>query len=167
MCKKILSLFLVLLTLGCGFKPLYSKNEKVLDYNINLIIKNDRKNKYAGQDSQNLNFFLSERIHISGKKESSLKVIIALKRSSFSLGLSKDLTTSKQAVSYNANFVLYDKKGTLSNGQVRQSSSFDLGDNSYTNLIAEETTNRNLLKSIANEISSLVLTLPTTRKIYP
>ena len=167
MCKKILPLFLVLLTLGCGFKPLYSKNEKILDYNINLIIKNDPENKYAGQDNQNLNFFLSERIHISGKKESSLKVIIALKRSSFSLGLSKDLTTSKQAVSYNANFVLYDKKGTLSNGQVRQSSSFDLGDNSYTNLIAEETTNRNLLKSIANEISSLVLTLPTTRKIYP
>lgn len=167
MCKKILTLFLVLLTLGCGFKPLYSKNEKILDYNINLIIKNDPENKYAGQDNQNLNFFLSERIHISGKKESSLKVIIALKRSSFSLGLSKDLTTSKQAVSYNANFVLYDKKGTLSNGQVRQSSSFDLGDNSYTNLIAEETTNRNLLKSIANEISSLVLTLPTTRKIYP
>ena len=167
MFKKRLSLFLVLLTVGCGFKPLYSEKEKALDYNINLIIKNDPNNKYAGQDNQNLYIFLSERIHVSGKKKSSLKVIIVLKRSSFSLGLSKDLTTSKQAVSYNADFVLFDKKGKLTNGQAKQSSSFDLGENSYANLIAEETTNRNLLKSLANEIASLVLTMPTKRKIYP
>ena len=162
----ILSIILLLNT-SCGFKPLYSNNEAILNYNIQIIIKNDNSDKYSGTDKLNLKRFLEKRLYKKNSKTSALKLVIGLQRGSYGLGLSKDLSTTKYAVAYVASFVFYDKKGIVNRGSVEQSSSFDYGESSFANLVAEETTNKNLLKSLANEVSALTLTLPKGRKIYP
>ena len=166
--NRILILFIVfLLNTSCGFKPLYSNNEAILDYTIKIVIKNDVSDKYSGTDKLNLKRFLEKRLYKKNSKTSALKLVIGLERGSYGLGLSKDLSTTKYAVEYSASFVFYDKKGIINKGSVEQSSSFDYGESSFANLVAEETTNKNLLKSLANEVSALTLTLPKGRKIYP
>ena len=85
----------------------------------------------------------------------------------YSLGLQKDLTNTRSAVNYNLNYTFYDKKGILSQGSLDKSPSFNVGESPYANIVAEETSSLNLLKSLANEISLMVMTLPTKRKIYP
>ena len=166
--NRILILVIIFfLNTSCGFKSLYSKNEAILNYNIKIVIKNDTSEKYSGTDALNLKRFLEKRLYKKNSKSSELKLIISLQRSSYGLGLSKDLSTTKYAVRYTASFVFYDKKGIINRGSVEQSSSFDYGESSFANLVAEETTNKNLLKSLANEVSALTLTLPRGRKIYP
>ena len=165
---RILVLFIIfLLNTNCGFKPLYSVNEAILNYNIQIVIKNDNSDKYSGTDKLNLKRFLEKRLYKKNSKTSALKLVIGLQRASYGLGLSKDLSTTKYAVAYVASFVFYDKKGIINKGSVEQSSSFDYGESSFANLVAEETTNKNLLKSLANEVSTLTLALPMGRKIYP
>ena len=166
--NRMLILFIVfLLNTSCGFKPLYSNNEAILNYTIKIVIKNDVSDKYSGIDKLNLNRFLEKRLYKKNSKTSALKLVIGLERGSYGLGLSKDLSTTKYAVAYTATFVFYDRKGIVNKGSIEQSSSFDYGESSFANLVAEETTNKNLLKSIASEISALTLTLPKGRKIYP
>ena len=167
MLRTLLLLSVVFLNLNCGFKPLYSKKEGIRNYNIEIIVKSDQYIKYSARDKQTLRTFLSEKINDKSKKKSSLKVIIALNRSSYGLGLSKDLSTTKYGVSYDANYVFYDKKGIISRGTAQRSSSFDFGSSPYANLIAEETTNKNILKSLSNQLAYLTLTLPSGRKIFP
>jgi len=166
--NKVLVLIIVFfLNTGCGFKSLYSNNEAILGYNIKIIIKNDPNDKHSGTDILNLKNFLEKRLYKKNSKSSALKLIIGLQRSSYGLGISKDLSTTKYAVAYNASFVFYDRKGIINKGSVEQSSSFDYGESSFANLVAEETTNKNLLKTLANEISVLALVFPKGRKIYP
>ena len=165
--RLLILVIIFFLNTSCGFKSLYSNNEAILNYNLKIIIKNDSSEKYAARDIQNLKSFLEKRLYKQNSKSSALKLIIGLQRGSYSLGLSKDLSTTKYAVAYTASFVFYDKKGIVNKGNVEQSSSFDFGESSFANLVAEETTNKNLLKSLANEISALTLTIPKGRKIYP
>ncbi|MDC3090984.1 hypothetical protein OA848_01200 [Rickettsiales bacterium] len=166
--RKILILIsLLFINTNCGFKALYSKNEAILSYNIKIVIKNDPTEKYSSTDILNLKNFLEKRLYKQNAKSSALKLVIGLSRSSYGLGLSKDLSTTKHAVAYNASFVFYDKKGIINKGSIEQSSSFDFGESSFANMVAEETTNKNLLKTLANEISALAIILPKNRKIYP
>ena len=60
-----------------------------------------------------------------------------------------------------------DKKGSITSGKIEKLSSFDLGDSSYANLVAQESTNRNILKALAQEIVNLVLATNPKRKLYP
>ena len=166
--KTLLSILIIsLMSTSCGFKSLYSLNEEILNYKINILVKTEPKEKYAGRDAQMLKSFLSERLHRSSSKPSKLKLIVLLQRSTQSLGLQKDLSTTKYSTRYSAEYIFYDRLGVLDKGTVRKSSSFDLGNNSYANLIAEETTNKNIIRSISKEIVRLSLSLNSNRKIYP
>jgi len=89
-------------------------------------------------------------------------------RSIYGMGIQKDLTTTRNAISYNVSFKFYDKLGEISSGSISKSSSFNIGESPYQSLRAEETSAKNVLKSIANELSLIISTTPNKRKVvYP
>lgn len=163
--NRLIFIFLFVFLNSCGFQPLYSDMKKVLNYKINIIVKTKEP---APSDIQIMKNLLSERLHTPNSKPSKLKLIIAMNKSKFGLGLQKDLTTTKYGVKYNIDFAFYDAKGLVTKGTVEKQSSFDFGESAYANLVAEETANKNVLKILANEIATLTLTLRGfSRKIYP
>ena len=164
--KIILILTLVNLT-SCGFKPLYKFNEKILDYKITTVIKVHDNNNNSKKEAIILKNYLNERLNRTSSKNSKFKLIIAMRKSQFNLGLQKDLSTTKYMIRYTAEYKFSDKKGSITSGQVEKFSSFDLGESSYANLVAQESTDRNILKAIAQEIVNLILVSNPQRKLYP
>tara|TARA_B100000989_G_scaffold279598_1_gene242356 strand:- start:374 stop:874 length:501 start_codon:yes stop_codon:yes gene_type:complete len=164
---KLIVFFIVLIFTSCGFKPIYKTNEKLLNYKIQVIVKNREENKNARYESQIVEKYIKQKINKKSSKISSLKLIVLIKRSQGNLGLQKDLSTTKYKITYTADYIFYDKMGTITKGNLEKFSSFDLGENSYSNLIAESDTNENILKSLSQEIVNLILSINIERKIYP
>ena len=165
--RKIFLIIIIVNLANCGFRPLYQINEKILDYKITTIIKVHDDNKNSKKEALIIKKYLNERLNRTSSKNSSFKLIIALKRSQINLGLQKDLSTTKYMISYTAEYKFSDKKGSISSGKIEKLSSFDLGDSSYANLVAQESTDRNILKALAQEIVNLVLATNPKRKLYP
>ena len=164
---KLFLFFIVLNFSGCGFKPIYKINEKLLNYKIQVIVKSKNENKNSRFESQIVEKYINQKINKQISKNSSLKLIVLIKRSQGNLGLQKDLSTTKYNITYTADYIFYDKIGAITKGNLEKFSSFDLGDNSYANLIAETDTNENVLKSLSQEIVNLILSMNLKRKIYP
>ncbi len=163
-----LIIFLIIFNFSsCGFKPIYKINEKLLSYKIQVIVKNKHESKNARYEAQLVEKYIKQKINKRFSKNSSLKLIVLINRSQGNLGLQKDLSTTKYNVTYTADFIFYDRKGVVTKGNLEKFSSFDLGNNSYANLIAEADTNENILKSLSQEIVNLVLSINIQRKIYP
>ena len=139
--------FLFILLISCGYKPVYQISRPILDYKINIIVKSSEENKI---DISYMTKFLEQKLQTSKLNPSSLKLVIGLNKSNFNLGLQKDLTTTKYGVKYSANFIFFDRKGVITNGTVEKQSSYDLGQSPYANIVANETTSKNLLEKIAN-----------------
>ena len=165
--RKIFLIIILTNLTNCGFKPLYEINEKILDYKITTIIKVHDDNINSKKEALIIKNYLNERLDRTSSKNSSFKLIISLKRSQFNLGLQKDLSTTKYMISYVAEYKFSDKKGSVTSGRVEKFSSFDLGESSYANLVAQESTDQNILKSLAQEIVNLILATNPKRKLYP
>tara|TARA_Y200000002_G_scaffold262117_1_gene217568 strand:+ start:31 stop:531 length:501 start_codon:yes stop_codon:yes gene_type:complete len=165
--RNIFLLIIIVNLANCGFRPLYEINEKILDYKITTIVKVHENNKNSKKEALIIKKYLNERLNRTSSKSSNFKLIIALKRSQVNLGLQKDLSTTKYMISYTAEYKFFDKKGSITSGTVEKLSSFDLGESSYANLVAQESTNRNILKALAQEIVNLVLATNPKRKLYP
>ncbi len=167
----MLKLFIFIIVLSfssCGFKPIYKTNEKLLNFNIQVVVKNKKKNiKNALYDAQIMEKYIKQNINKKSSKKSSLKLVVLIDRYQGSLGLQKDLSTTKYSITYTADYVFYDKKGAITKGKLDKFSSFDLGDNSYANLVAEKDTDENILKSLSQEIVHLIMSINLKRKIYP
>ena len=165
--RKIFLIIIIVNLANCGFRPIYKINEKILDYKITTVIKVYDDNKNSKKEALIIKKYLNERLNRTSSKNSNLKLIIALKRSQFNLGLQKDLSTTKYMISYIAEYKFSDRKGSITSGKVEKFSSFDLGESSYANLVAQESTDQNILKSLAQEIVNLVLATNPKRKLYP
>lgn len=165
--KKFFLIIIFVNLTNCGFRPLYEINEKILDYKITTVIKIHDDNTNYRKEALILRGYLNERLSRTSSKDSNFKLIIALKRYQSNLGLQKDLSTTKYRISYIAEYKFSDKIGSITSGKVEKFSSFDLGDSSYANLIAQESTNHNIIKSLAQEIVNLVLATNPKRKLYP
>lgn len=161
---------LLLILASCGFKPLYKVNREILNYKVNVIIKTEQSaiDESLDKDKQVLRHFLKSRLNVPGAKPSSLKLVVEMTRSIYGMGIQKDLTTTRNAINYNVSFKFYDKLGEISSGSISKSSSFNIGESPYQSLRAEETSAKNVLKSIANELSLIISTTPNKRKVvYP
>ena len=163
--KKICTLLFLFFTLSCGFSPLYQKNQQIIQDKIKINVKTSNK---SGIDSQTLIKSLNSKLQAKNPKPSKLKLNVSLTRSSFGLGLQKDLTTTTYGIAYNAKYTFYDRKGIVTTGNIEKQSTFDFGQNPYANLVAEETANKNIIESLATDIAAYTLTLRNfSRKIYP
>lgn len=162
--KTFIAFLILLSTSSCGFKPLYQKNIKLLDYNFNIVVKSKDMN---GKEVQIMKNLLSKKLINKNAKASSLKLLVMLKKNTYSLGLQKDLSTNRYAVQYNVEYVLSDRKGIITKGSTQQKTSFDIGANPYSNTRSEETSTYNLIKVLSENIALLALSVSPNRKIYP
>lgn len=155
---------------SCGYKPLYKVNKKILNYQINVIVTTQQRSidESMERDKQLLRNFIKSKLNMPNSKPSSLKLIIEMNKSLYGMGIQKDLTTTRNAISYNLSYKFYDKLGEIQRGSLQKSSSYNIGKNPYASLRAEETSSKNLLKSLANEVALMISTTPKARKvIYP
>lgn len=158
-------LFCLLIATSCGFKPLYQNSKEITKFKIKIDVQTSDK---SGLDSQTLVKSLTSKLQLKNSKPSKLRLKISLNRSSFGLGLQKDLTTTTYGIIYSAKYTFYDRKGIVTTGNIEKQSSFDFGNNPYANLVAEETANKNIIESLATDIATYTLTLRNfSRKIYP
>lgn len=163
--KRFLILIPILIVItNCGYSALYKDNSKLLKYKINIVVKTESK---LSKDKQIIKNYLLKRLSSSKSRPSSLKLVISMQKNVYSLGLQKDLTNTRSAVNYNISYTFYDRIGILSRGSLQKSTSFNVGESPYANIVAEDTSSLNLLKSLSNDISLMVMTLPIKRKIYP
>ncbi len=162
--KNLVNLILFSLIYSCGFKPIYKESRKLLDFQIEVVVKSLDEQK---NEKDLLTNFLKQRLQTNSLKPSSLKLVAVVKKTVFSLGLQKDLSTTKYGIKYFVEFVFYDKRGIITKGTIERQSSYDIGESPYSNLIANETTSKNLLLNLADEIALLSLSLNNYRKIYP
>lgn len=153
-----------LMLISCGYSPVYKYNEQLLKHKINIVIKIEQQ---YSKDKQIIKNHLSKRLLKKNATESSLKLVLAIQKNVYSLGLQKDLTNTRSAVNYNLNYVFYDKAGIVSQGSLNKSTSFNVGESPYANEVAEDKSSYNLLKALADELSLLIIALPSKRKIYP
>jgi hypothetical protein len=64
-------------------------------------------------------------------------------------------------------YAFYDKKGLLTSGKLNNKSTFFVGLNPYANIISEESASENLLISISESLSNIILASKFNRSIMP
>ena len=153
----------VVLVCSCSYKPLYTKKNFGLN-KIDIIIKS--KGKYDNNVVLMKNI-LEKKFNFKASKPSNLKLVISLDRIVSNLGVNKDLNTFGKRVTIIVNYALYDKKGSLTKGNLTNSSTFNFSANDYANINSLEDSFSKLVRHASENIGTLVLAESFSRKVYP
>tara|TARA_B100001057_G_scaffold276874_1_gene277202 strand:- start:884 stop:1378 length:495 start_codon:yes stop_codon:yes gene_type:complete len=149
---------------SCSYKPLYKKNVLFSKYDIAIKIKSD------GKYEDNINVMrsiLQKRLKHKSSKPSSLKLVIAIKRSIVDLGINKDLFSKGRAINYFVNYSFYDKKGLLTSGNLKGKTSYNIGENTYANIVYKEDASKKLLSSLSQNLADIITAMDFKRTISP
>ena len=148
---------------SCSYKPLYT-NKSFNPYKLDVVIK--QKGKYSNNVVLMKNI-LEKRLNSPRSKPSNLKLIISLNIKVNNLGINKDLNTFGKRVTIMVNYVMYDRKGTLTKGNLENSSTFNFSSNDYGNLTSLENSYSKLVKDTSEDIANLILAENFNRRIVP
>ena len=110
---------------------------------------------------------LNQKLNRKNSKNSSLKLIVSINRSVSSIGVNKDLNSYGRLLQISVNYSFYDRKGELLSGNLNGNSSFNYTTNNYANLISLEDATSKLIKSLSDDLSSLILADSIERRFYP
>ena len=164
--KKIFTLIILSIFFfqaSCSFKPLYTQ-KSFGPYKLNVIIK--QKGKYSNNVVLMKNI-LEKRFNNPTSKPSNLKLIISLNIKVNNLGVNKDLNTFGKRVTILVNYVMYDRKGALTNGNLVNSTTFNFSSNDYGNLSSLEDSYSKLVKDSAESVANLILAENFDRRLVP
>ena len=164
--KKIFTLIILsflFFQVSCSFKPLYTQ-KSFSPYKLNVIIK--QKGKYSNNVVLMKNI-LEKRLNNPNSKPSNLKLIVSLNIKVNNLGVNKDLNTFGTRVTILVNYVMYDKKGALTNGNLENSTTFNFSTNDYGNLSSLEDSYSKLVKDTSESVANLILAENFNRKLIP
>ena len=164
--KKIFTLIILsvlFFQVSCSFKPLYTQ-KSFSPYKLNVIVK--QKGKYSNNVILMKNI-LEKRLNNPNSKPSNLKLIVSLNIKVSNLGINKDLNTFGKRVTIVVNYVMYDKKGPLTNGNLENSTAFNFSSNDYGNLSSLEDSYSKLVKDTSENIANLILAENFNRKLIP
>jgi len=162
--KFITLTILTLFSFSCSYKPLYKKNAIFSKYDIAIKIKSD--GKYEDNVST-LKSILQKHFKHKSSKPSSLKLVIAIKRSISDLGINKDLFTKGRSLNYNINYSFYDKKGLLTSGKLTGKTTYNIGENTYANIVYKEDASKKLLSSLSQNLANIITAMDFKRTISP
>ena len=149
---------------SCSYKPLYKKNVLFSKYDITIKIKSD------GKYEDNINVMrsvLQKHLKHKSSKPSSLKLVIAIKRSIVDLGINKDLFSKGRAINYFVNYSFYDKKGLLTSGNLKGKTFYNIGENTYANIVYKEDASKKLLSSLSQNLADIITAMDFKRTISP
>ncbi len=149
---------------SCSYKPLYKKNALFSKYEVDITVKSN------GKYENNVNLMksiLNQRFRHKTSKPSNLKLVVSINRSISDLGTNKDLYSFGKMLLYDVNFSFYDKKGLLTSGKLSGRTSYNIGKNTYANIVSQEDASRKLIKSISLNLSDIITAMDFKRTIMP
>ena len=149
---------------SCAFKPLYKKSNLFDPYHVKIVVKT--KDPYENTAS-NMKSYLNQKINKKNQKKSNLKLVVSVTRDVINMGINKDLNSYSKMVIVKIIFSLYDKKGELTKGNLKNSSSFNITTNNYANILSMEDSSNKLIKSLSDDLASLILSSSFERKVTP
>ncbi len=162
--KYTLFTILFIFSSSCAFKPLYKQTNNFHPNKIQIIIKSQEN--YENSLSM-MKVLLNQKLNKKNSKNSSLKLIVSMNRSVSNIGVNKDLNSFARLLQISVNYSFYDRKGQLLSGNLNGSSSFNYTTNNYANLISMEDATSKLIKSLSDDLSSLILADSIKRSFYP
>ena len=163
--RNILYVLVFLLSISsCSYKPLYKKNAIFSKYEINISIKSKAK----FENNVNLmESILNQRLKHKSSAPSNLKLVISIDRSISDLGVNKDLFTFGKMLVYDINFSFYDKKGLLTSGKLTGKTTYNIGKNTYANIVSKEDASKKLISSLSQNLVNIITAMDFKRTISP
>ena len=148
---------------GCAYKPLYKKNS-ILSHKINILVKSD---DYDKKIPLLMKASLNQKLNSRKSKPSNLKLIVSLSRSKSALAFNKDLYSSGKVLLINLQYTFYDQKGVILSGSLENKSSYFMGSSPYANLVSEESAAKNIISSLSESLSHIIVASRFNRLIVP
>tara|TARA_B100000963_G_C22075269_1_gene429914 strand:+ start:13 stop:510 length:498 start_codon:yes stop_codon:yes gene_type:complete len=163
--KKIFLKFLTCLFVfySCAYKPLYKKKSGS-SHKINIIVKSD---DYDKKIPLMMKASLNQKLNTKKSRPSNLKLIISLSRSTSALAFNKDFYSSGKILNINIQYTFYDKKGVILTGSLQNKSSYFMGNSPYANLVSEESATKNIISSLSESLSNVIVASKFNRTIVP
>ena len=163
--KKYLFIFILFfVACSCSYKPLYKKNALFSKFAINITVKSNDKyenNVYL------MKSILNQKFKHKSSAPSNLKLVVSIDRNISDLGTNKDLFTFGKMLVYTVNFSFYDKKGLLTSGKLTGKTSYNIGKNTYANIVSKEDASKKLISSLSQNLSDIITAMDFKRTISP
>ena len=162
--KKFFKFFVCLFVFSsCAYKPIYKKGSLYRD-KINILVKT---NNYDKKIPLLMKASLNQRLNSKKSRPSNLKLVVSLNKSIQGLAFNKDLYSSGRMLLITLQYTFYDKKGAILSGQLENKSSYFLGASPYPNMVSEESAANNLITSLSESLSHIIITSKFKRPIIP
>ena len=162
--KTFLNFFLCLFVFcSCAYKPIYKK-KSIFSHKINILVKS---NDYDKKIPLFMKASLNQKLNSKKSKPSNLKLVVSLNRSISGLAFNKDLYSSGKILNINLQYTFYDKKGVVLSGSLQDKSSYFLGESPYANLVSEESAAKNIISSLSESLSKIIVASKFNRSLSP
>ena len=163
--KKLFLKFLICLFIfsSCAYRPIYKKNSD-FKHKINILVKS---NDYDKKIPQLMKASLNQKLNSKKSKPSYLKLVVSLNKSISGLAFNKDLYSSGKILLINLQYTLYDQKRVILSGNLQNKSSYFLGVSPYANLISEESAAKNIISSLSESLSHIIIASRFNQSISP
>ena len=163
--KKVLLKLLIFLFVfhGCAYKPIYKKSS-MISHKINILVKS---NDYDKKIPLLMKASLNQKLNSQKSKPSNLKLVISLSRSISNLAYNKDVYSSGKILNINLQYTFYDRKGVILSGSLQNKSSYFMGESPYANLVSEESAAKNIISSLSESLSNIIVASKFNRPIMP
>ena len=163
--KKFIYLFIFFFGVcSCSYKPLYKKKALFSKYAVNISVKSN------GKYENNVNLMksiLNQKLKYESSAPSNLKLVVSIDRNVSDLGINKDLFTFGKMLVYNLNFSFYDKKGLLTSGKLTGKTTYNIGKNTYANIVSKEEASKKLISSLSENLTNIITSMDFKRIISP
>jgi len=162
--KTFLSFFICLFVFSsCAYKPIYKK-KSVFSHKINILVKS---NDYDKKIPLFMKASLNQKLNSKKSKPSNLKLVVSINKSVSGLAYNKDLYSSGKILLINLQYTFYDQKGVILSGNLQNKSSYFLGSSPYANLVSEESAAKNIISSLSESLSHLIIASRFNKSISP
>ena len=162
--KTFLNFFICLFVFSsCAYKPIYKK-KSVFSHKINILVKSK---DYDKKIPLFMKASLNQKLNSKKSKPSNLKLVVSISKSVSGLAYNKDLYSSGKILNINLQYTFYDKKGIILSGSLQNKSSYFLGESPYANLVSEESATKNIISSLSENLSKIIVASRFDKSIAP
>ena len=110
---------------------------------------------------------LNQKLNSKKSKPSNLKLVVSISKSVSGLAYNKDLYSTGEVLNINLQYTFYDKKGVILSGNLQNKSSYFLGESPYSNLVSKENATKNIISSLSESLSKIIVASKFNRSLAP
>ena len=140
------------------------KNAFFSKYAVDITIKSNGKYE---NNANLMKSILNQKLKHESSAPSNLKLVVSIDRNISDLGINKDLFTFGKMLVYDINFSFYDKKGLLTSGKLTGKTTYNIGKNSYANIVSKEDASKKLISSLSQNLTNIITAMDFKRIISP